>query len=102
MSKQPKTPWTPANNTAKTNNANLASAKQSLAQGKQLKQDGLATQARAEKNAPNLPGWATASNKLNAASKISTAKTMTTQAKTNIKANTPKGPVIGASKIPKK
>jgi hypothetical protein len=102
MSQQNKTPWTPANNTAKTKGAALSSAKQSLATGKQMKQDGLAQQARAQKNAPNLPGWANASNNQNAANKISTAKTMTTQAKTNIKANTPKGPVIGANKTPKK
>lgn len=96
MSQNPGKPWQNAENKAKIAPGKLAAAQKSLAEGKDAKQAGLAKAQRAKDNAPNLPGWANASNEANAKKAISTAKTQISQAKQDIKANTRTGPTIGA------
>jgi hypothetical protein len=96
-----KTPWKPGDNKAKTAPGNLNAAKQQLAQGKQMKADAKVMGARMQKNAPNLPGFANAANQQKLAGAMGAAKSTIANAKAGIKANTPKGPTIGANRTPK-
>ncbi len=63
-----------------------------------MKQEGKEMGARMQKNAPNLPGFANASNQQKLAGHMANAKSTISNAKAGVKANTRTGPTIGAQR----